>query len=295
MARIEYQQEAVVEENDLSLTVLEISRKHHIPHISACGGKARCSTCRILVLEGEDNLLARNAAEQRLATLKGFEQDIRLACQTRLSGPITLRRLVLDDQDAELADLGNSVTSGREEVLAVLFSDIRRFTPFAESHLPYDVVHILNRYFHHMGEAVLARGGVIDKYIGDGMMALFGLDKDDPASACRHAVRCGLDMLASLGELNRYLARYFATTLEIGIGIHVGGSDRRRDRPSEPDAIHSHRRYGQRRQPHRIGDEGFRSQAGGVGGGAATRRRYGPLRQGSEHFVEGKERADAVT
>ncbi len=222
MTRINFQQEAVVEENDLHLTVLEISHKHGIPHTAACGGKARCSTCRILVLEGEKNVQPRNDAEQRMAGLKGFEENVRLACQTRLTGPITLRRLALDDDDVELAQVDTPHSTGREETLAVLFSDIRQFTPFAETHLPYDVVHILNRYFYHMGEAVLARGGVIDKYMGDGLMALFGLGQNDPATACRHAVLSGLDMLKALADLNRYLSRYFGTTLDIGIGIHVG-------------------------------------------------------------------------
>ena len=157
-----------------------------------------------------------------MAELKGFPCNVRLACQTRLQGPITLRRLILDDCDEKLADVDTPHSTVREETVAVLFSDIRGFTAFAESHLPYDVVHILNRYFYHMGEAVLRHGGVIDKYMGDGIMALFGLDKHDPAAACEQAVRSSLDMLTALGELNGYLSRFFEATLDIGIGIHVG-------------------------------------------------------------------------
>src|SRR5205814_4021794 len=122
------------------------------------GGHARCSTCRVLVLEGRANLAPRTEDEVRLAVQKGLEDDIRLACQARVLGPITIRRLVLDDCDHALAAASTPHTSGREVTLAVLFSDIRGFTPFAESHLPYDVVHILNRYFQRTGEAVLRHG-----------------------------------------------------------------------------------------------------------------------------------------
>jgi adenylate cyclase len=222
MPHIVYHPEVAIDEEDGSLTLLAISRKHGIAHASACNGNARCSTCRVLVLEGLEHLTPRTEAESQLAEKKGFEAEIRLACQTRAEGSVTLRRLVLDACDHELAAADQPHTAGREATLAVLFSDIRGFTAFAETHLPYDVVHILNRYFHCMGEAVLRHGGHIDKYMGDGLMALFGLDGVGPAEACRRAVRAGVDMLRELPVLNDYLRRHFDTEFAIGIGIHLG-------------------------------------------------------------------------
>jgi adenylate cyclase len=222
MISIVYEQEEVVQEEQPGETILSISRHHSIPHTAACGGRARCSTCRVMILQGAENLSPRNDAETRLAALKGLEDKIRLACQTRVLGPITLRRLVHDERDIALAVADCPHTAGKEVELAVLFSDIRNFTPFAETHLAYDVVHILNRYFHHMGEAVLRHGGYIDKYIGDGLMALFGTEGAPPAVACEQAVRAALDMLADLPQLNDYLQRFFSTSLEIGIGVHFG-------------------------------------------------------------------------
>jgi adenylate cyclase len=222
MARVTYQQEKTVDAADESLSLLQLARQSGIPHVAACGGNARCSTCRVLVLDGLENLTPRTEAEARLALLKGFEPNIRLACQTHARGPATVRRLVWDERDIELALAGTPHSTGREATLAILFSDIRSFTPFAEHSLPYDVVHVLNRYFRDMGGAVLRHGGYIDKYIGDGLMALFGLDADDPARACRQAVLAALDMQRDLPELNRYLSDHFGTTLEIGIGIHCG-------------------------------------------------------------------------
>src|SRR5262249_42947354 len=151
-----------------------VSRRHGIPHVSECGGHARCSTCRVLVLDGLDRLTPRTPAEAALAANRGLEPEVRLACQAHPLGAVTVRPLVLHTQDLQMAQVAPH-TSGKEMPLAVLFSDVRDFTPFAESHLPYDVVHVLNRYFRKWGEAVLGNHGYLDKYIGDGLMALFGL------------------------------------------------------------------------------------------------------------------------
>lgn len=222
MPLIEFEREGVVEVDDGDQTLLEIAQAAGIPHASACGGRGRCSTCRILVLEHPENLTPPNDIELRLARAKGFQADIRAACQTRVTGPVRVRRLVLDEADIKLARAGTEQTIGRDRQLAVLFSDIRDFTSFTEQHLPYDVVHILSRYFLHMGEPVLRHGGYIDKYMGDGIMALFGLERPSPADACRDAVRAGLDMLAALAEFNAYLRRHFDLEFRVGIGIHFG-------------------------------------------------------------------------
>jgi adenylate cyclase len=222
MPRIIIQPDKAVEQGDDSLSLLRLAQMNGIPHASACGGHARCSTCRVIVLEGLENLSPRTEPETRLATAKGFEPNVRLACQTCAHGPATVRRLVLDERDVELATTCSGRSAGKEATLAILFSDIRSFTPFAEHNLAYDVVHVLNRYFCDTGSAVLRHGGYIDKYIGDGLMALFGLDSDDPAAASRQAVQAALDMLGGLPALNRYLTQYVGTTLDIGIGIHTG-------------------------------------------------------------------------
>lgn len=222
MFRINIQPDKVVDEDDPDLTLLDVSHKHGIPHAAACGGHGRCSTCRVMVLNGLENLTPRTEAELQLAASKGLEADIRLACQTYMLGPVAVRRLVLDDCDKEMAQPSGMHSSGRETTLAILFSDVRNFTHFAETHLAYDVVHILNRYFRRMGDAVLENEGHIDKTIGDGLMALFGLDRDDPALACEQAVRAALNMVDELPGINEYLGRHFDTKFDIGIGIHVG-------------------------------------------------------------------------
>lgn len=216
------------DEQDLDIqpaeTILQASLRAGIPHTHVCGGKARCSTCRVLILEGLEHCAPRNAREQALATRLGFDPSIRLACQTTVTDHVTLRRLVLDDADVAVTSRPGAQAIpgivGQEQRLAMLFADIRGFTPFAEAMLPYDVIHVLNRYFHHVGQAIQRHGGSINSYMGDGLMALFGLQ--ETTGAALGAIRAGLDMLAAVEQLNRYLISLYQRELRIGIGVHVG-------------------------------------------------------------------------
>jgi adenylate cyclase len=145
MIRISY----LPDEQELELqpaeTILQASLRTGIPHTHVCGGNARCSTCRVLILEGLEHCTPRNTREQTLATRLGFDPAIRLACQTTITGDVPLRRLVLDDEDVAVTSQlsGGAIpgTIGQEQRLAILFADIRSFTPFAEAMLPYDVIH----------------------------------------------------------------------------------------------------------------------------------------------------------
>jgi adenylate cyclase len=103
----------------------------------------------------------------------------------------------------------------------VLFADLRAFTRLSEGRLPYDVVFVLNQYFRATGEAIEAQGGRVDKFIGDGIMALFGLDQA-PQAACRQALAAARAMGFALEQLNAELAHDLPEPLRIGIGLHVG-------------------------------------------------------------------------
>ncbi|GBF49676.1 adenylate/guanylate cyclase catalytic domain protein [Leptospira ryugenii] len=174
-------------------------------------------------MEGLENCPPRNELEEALAKAKGFLPNVRLACQTIPTGEVHLRRLVIDDEDVELAKEQGANGFGKEKEVAILFSDIRGFTSFAESNLPYDVIHILNRYFKQIGEVILKNKGYIDKYIGDGIMAIFGLEDGEEANEiCFQAVQSALLMLEELDKLNEYLELNFDVQFNIGIGIHFG-------------------------------------------------------------------------
>jgi adenylate cyclase len=225
MIEVTYERLGETRVEEEGLTLLEISKAQGIPHFHACGGHARCSTCRVLVLKGAENLTPRTEAESALAQRKGLGDEVRLACQTHTTGPVTIQRLVLDDRDAENAytnEAQSQIGTGTAMKIAVLFSDIRGFTTFSEGSLPYDVMHILNRYLYGVGEAIHQNQGYIDKYMGDGVMALFGLKGVGPKKAATQAVAAGLDMIDALDNFNVYLQEQFGVTFQVGIGIHVG-------------------------------------------------------------------------
>ncbi|MEG4579573.1 adenylate/guanylate cyclase domain-containing protein [Microcoleus sp. MON1_C5] len=206
--------------------ILEASLRAGIPHTHICGGSARCSTCRVLIVEGLEFCSPRTSPEEELAKKLRLEPEIRLACQTQVAGgKVILRRLAIDSEDLESFndEMSGKLISppvGQEKKIAILFADIRGFTPFAESLLPYDVIYVLNRYFQKMGFAINRNGGMINNYMGDGLMALFGLE--NPDKAAEQAVRAGVEMLEELEKLNPYFENLYRHQLRIGIGIHCG-------------------------------------------------------------------------
>lgn len=203
-------------------TLLQASLDHDIPHFHECGGAARCSTCRVEIAEGLERCSPRTGAEARLAKAKRFGDNIRLACQTRARGEVKLRRLLRDEMDVNAVLRGVTKTPGRELDLAIMFLDLRGFTPFTERHLAYDVVHILNRFFSAVGEGIHAHHGYIDKYMGDGLMALFGLDETRSEHACVDATHAAVAAHEALQKENVYFEEHFGQGLRFGIGIHYG-------------------------------------------------------------------------
>ena len=201
-------------------TVLAQALAHGLDVAHICKGHARCSTCRVVVLDG--SLPPRNEQEQRLADKLGFPEHVRLSCQLKADRPMKLRRVIRDQVDHQLLAQSNNAT---ERLVAILFSDIRSFTSFSERHLSYDIVHILNRYFTCMGDAILANHGQIDKYIGDGLMAIFGLNSDEHPA--RLAYKAALEMQHKLVDFNHYLFEAYGERFEIGsegpqMSIHYG-------------------------------------------------------------------------
>ena len=240
MPKVHYMPDNRIITANVGDTILQTSLQNNIPHTHVCGGNARCTTCRVIILEGIENCsFPRNEKEQLLAERLHFTPFIRLACQTQIQGDIKVRRLVLDNEDIELVDQMEVRThisfAGDEKMIAILFADIRGFTTFAERHLPYDVIHVLNRYFHLMGQVIGDNNGHIDNYMSDGLLAVF--ESDNPAESASDAVRAGLGMLDAMEGLQPYLQQNYNQTLDIGIGIHcgmvvvgtIGGTDRKNE------------------------------------------------------------------
>lgn len=207
-------------------SLLEASRLANIPHAAVCGGRGRCSTCRVRIIAGAEQLPLPSEDERRVLARVGAAPDTRLACQLRPIAPVTMAPLLPAQAGPRLALSRPDFHAGREMEIAILFADIRGFTRLSESRLPYDVVFLLNRYFKAMGEAVTESGGYLDKFIGDGVMALFGIKEGVGAmgaeTACRQALDAARRMSLNLADLNRHLANDLKTPLRIGIGIHFG-------------------------------------------------------------------------
>ncbi|HMA08734.1 MAG TPA: adenylate/guanylate cyclase domain-containing protein, partial [Ramlibacter sp.] len=203
----------------LGYSVLEASRLHGIPHLSLCGGRARCSTCRVRVEGPPESLPAAEEAERRTLTRIAAPPDTRLACQLRPASDITVTPLLAPTGAARLEF--ENLASGVEREVAILFIDLRRWTTLSEGHLPFDLVYVLDQYFTAVGDAVREAGGVPNQFIGDSVMAIFGLEVGI-AAASRQAVAAAAGIERRMALLNVGVQRDFGRGLDFGIGIHAG-------------------------------------------------------------------------
>jgi len=201
-------------------TVLEASRQSGIPHASVCGGRGRCSTCRVRVLHGFKSLPPISIEEQHVLDHIGAPANVRLACQLRPTHDLSVIPLLQSSPKAE--DLAKTTyVSGREQEIVVLFADLRGFTSIAEYKLPYDVVFLLNQYFDLVGDAIESAEGIANQFTGDGAMALFGVQGEIEAG-CRQALIAAGELVRRLAGLSRNLTEELDVPLRMGIGIHTG-------------------------------------------------------------------------
>jgi adenylate cyclase len=204
-------------------SVLEASRLARIPHASICGGRGRCSTCRIRVRAAYPGLPPPGDDERRVLNRIRALPNVRLACLLRPAVEVQVTPLLPPLAQAQDALTPVDVAQGSEREIVIMFADIRGFTALSEGRLPYDVVFILNRYFAAMGRAVEHAGGRVDKFLGDGIMALFGV-QDEIGPGCRAALGAARLMSERLVELNEALDAELAEPLRIGIGLHAGSA-----------------------------------------------------------------------
>src|SRR4051795_13262740 len=205
------------------LSVLEASLRHNVPHASVCGGRARCSTCRIRVIGDCAHLPEPSKREAFVLNRVGAGADpaIRLACQLRPQSDLSFFQIFLPQITA--ATLRSSAPSriGEERYLVSMFVDMRGSTKLAEKRLPFDTVFIVNRFLGAVSQAVIECGGQPNQFVGDGQLALFGLGST-PQAACRQALRGAAAIAANVEELNRFLAHDLREPIRFGIGIHGG-------------------------------------------------------------------------
>lgn len=205
----------------VGMSILEVSRMAHLPHQAACGGRGRCTTCRIHVLGTDGALPPPNAVEAEALARMHAPRSLRLACQLRPEVSIRVNPLVPAGSAAHMQHHPHGQELGEEREVTILFVDVRGSTKLAERRLPYDVVFLLSHFFAEMSAAVEVAGGHYSNFTGDGLMAIFGLHPAQNARA-RGALYCAWDMLERLRHLNDRLAEELEEPIAIGIGIHTG-------------------------------------------------------------------------
>ena len=201
-------------------TILETLRIAGVPHAAVCGGRGRCTTCRVHVGEEYLNLPAPEDIERKALQRVHAEPEVRLACQTRPRRDLHIRPMLPPTATAFDANRPGGI-QGREQKVAVMFIDLRGSTKLGEEKLPYDVLFILNQFFAEMSEALLETNGHYAQFSGDGLMALYGL-KSDVNQGCRDAIDGAISMNERLGRLNKRLQNEIKEPLRMGIGIHCG-------------------------------------------------------------------------
>lgn len=200
-------------------TVLETLRDHGIPHASVCGGRGRCTTCRIQVSKGSESLQPPNELEAQALARIAATPGMRLACQVRPTADIAITPLCAADATAADGYVPGGL-EGSERLITVMFVDLRGSTTLGEAKLPYDVLFILNRFFYEMKQSLEATKGHYSQFTGDGLMALYGLHAADPATGPADALRGAREMLMRVERLNQELKAELPHPLAIGIGIH---------------------------------------------------------------------------
>ncbi|WP_407170580.1 adenylate/guanylate cyclase domain-containing protein [Bradyrhizobium sp. ORS 111] len=203
-------------------SVLEASLRNNVPHASVCGGRARCSTCRIRIVGDYAKLPAPSPREAFVLHRVGSDDpSIRLACQLRPTADLTFFQLFLPHTMSANAHVTNPARIGQERYLVSMFVDMRGSTQLAEKRLPFDTVFIVNRFLGAVSQAVLKAGGRPNQFIGDGMLALFGL-ATGRQEACRQALRAAALIATHVDDLNQFLSHDLREPIRFGIGIHGG-------------------------------------------------------------------------
>jgi adenylate cyclase len=197
-------------------TVLEASRSHHIPHLSMCGGRARCSTCRVRIVAGSDH--CPPPEQNELDTLNRIHapENTRLACQLRPQGNVTVIPLLAVTPSPP----GEPAHETVEREIAVMLVGFRwAVTPHRV--LPQDLLYLLNRYSEIVGDTVRKEGGIPIQFLGDGVTAVFGLEVG-AQDANRQALAAATKIDRRLQALGARLVRELGWAADFVIHLHTG-------------------------------------------------------------------------
>ena len=205
------------------LSILEASLRFNVPHASVCGGRARCSTCRVRIVSDRGALPRPTGREAYVLARVGASANpsIRLACQLRPQTDVAVIPVLPANVGADFVRNRSRVNIGEERHVVSMFVDMRGSTKMAEARLPFDIVFLINRFLEAASQAVIDAGGQPNQFVGDGLLALFGLDVD-PATASRQALRAAAMVASNVEYMNHAFASELQQPIQFGIGIHGG-------------------------------------------------------------------------
>jgi adenylate cyclase len=201
-------------------SVLEASRGFHLPHASVCGGRARCSTCRVRVTAGDEVCPSARQDEQATLARINAPPDVRLACQLRPQGDISVIPLVRTERP-HYRPMTRRHSAEREVVL--VFCDFLNRAELASDHLPQDLLYVLTLYIEALGNCIRAARGTVSYVELDSLCALFGLEHT-PVQATRQALQAAEAIEKAIAELNERLGRQWHCKMEIAVTIHAGAA-----------------------------------------------------------------------
>ncbi len=205
------------------LSILETSLRFKLPHASVCGGRARCSTCRVRIVSDRTALPRPSSREAFVLSRVGAGANpaIRLACQLRPQTDVAVIPVLPANVGADFVRNRSRVHIGDERYIVSMFIDMRGSTKLAETRLPFDTVFLVNRFLEAASQAVIDAGGQPNQFVGDGLLALFGLDAD-PTTASRQALRAAALVASNVEYMNHEFATELEHPVQFGIGIHGG-------------------------------------------------------------------------
>ena len=202
----------------IGFSVLEASRRANIPHASICGGRGRCTLCRVRLI-GATALPLPGTEELRFLRRLGADPaTVRLACQIWPTADISVVPLVPAGTTGSFISRRRQEVMPRERFLVFVFVDMRNSTQLAVSRPPFDAMFILGRFVNAVSEAVIEAGGQPDEFRGDAVVAVFG-QHTDARIACRQAFASLRLIARGLTRLSDLLRDDLDGPLRYGIGV----------------------------------------------------------------------------
>ena len=205
------------------MTLLDASIESKIPHLHECGGNGKCTTCRVRVISGMENLSPKTRKEVAMSMNRRWDPTLRLACQSKVKGDVTIQRLIWSN--AEVNSLQKETVpegTADERDIAILFCDLRNYTKLSSRNESFDIAYLLNRFYTELGEPILMNNGIIYQYVGDEIVGVFGTEGGNPEKNCSDAIRAAIGMRYAIERLNKIELKDFDIELKIGVGINYG-------------------------------------------------------------------------